>query len=57
MRAVVYQGPRNVSEIGVVGVYPPKDPKDPDALMKKGTIVFDFGEFFDKGLTILHPSS
>jgi glutathione-independent formaldehyde dehydrogenase len=43
---------RNTGSIGVVGVYPPKDPKSPDPLMKQGQIAFDFGEFFNKGLSM-----
>lgn len=43
---------RATGSIGVVGVYPSKDPKSPDPLMKEGKIEFDFGEFFDKGLSM-----
>lgn len=41
---------RATGQIGVVGVFVPKDPKDPDELMKNGQIAFDFGKFFTKGL-------
>jgi glutathione-independent formaldehyde dehydrogenase len=36
--------------IGVIGVFVPEDPGSPDELMKEGKIVFDIGEFFQKGL-------
>jgi glutathione-independent formaldehyde dehydrogenase len=38
--------------LGVVGVFPGKDPKSKDALEKKGQIAFDLGAFFEKGLTM-----
>jgi threonine dehydrogenase-like Zn-dependent dehydrogenase len=41
---------RPTGSIGVVGVFPEKDPKGPDPLMQKGKIAFDFGAFFTKGL-------
>lgn len=40
---------RPTGSIGVVGVFPEKDPKSPDKLMKEGKIAFDFGAFFSKG--------
>jgi threonine dehydrogenase-like Zn-dependent dehydrogenase len=43
---------RATGAIGVVGVFPEQDPKDPDPLMKEGKIAFDFGAFFTKGLRI-----
>ena len=43
---------RETGGIGVVGVFPPKDPKSPDPLMREGKLALDFGEFFDKGLTM-----
>jgi glutathione-independent formaldehyde dehydrogenase len=38
--------------IGVVGVFIPKDPGGPDELAKKGEIAFDFGKFWFKGQRI-----
>jgi threonine dehydrogenase-like Zn-dependent dehydrogenase len=38
--------------IGVAGVYVPEDPKSSDELGKKGQIAFDFGKFFEKGLSM-----
>ena len=38
--------------IGVVGVFIPKDPGAPDDLAKKGEIAFDFGKFWFKGQKI-----
>jgi glutathione-independent formaldehyde dehydrogenase len=38
--------------LGVVGVFPPKDPESPDPLEKHGQIAFDIGKFFDKGLSM-----
>jgi len=36
-------------EIGVIGVFIPKDPKAENDLAKKGQIAFDFGKFWFKG--------
>jgi glutathione-independent formaldehyde dehydrogenase len=41
---------RATGRLGVVGVFPPKDPKGTDNLMQHGQIAFDLGEFFHKGL-------
>jgi glutathione-independent formaldehyde dehydrogenase len=41
---------RATGAIGVVGVFPPKDPRASDDLMKQGKLAFDFGAFFTKGL-------
>jgi glutathione-independent formaldehyde dehydrogenase len=41
---------RATGAIGVVGVFPPADPKGPDNLAKKGQMAFDFGTYFTKGL-------
>lgn len=38
--------------LGVVGVFPPQDPNGPDPLMQQGEIAFDFGLFFQKGLSM-----
>jgi threonine dehydrogenase-like Zn-dependent dehydrogenase len=38
--------------IGVVGVFPSEDPKSNDKLEKQGQMVFDFGKFFEKGLSM-----
>ena len=43
---------RETGKIGVVGVFPEKDPKSPDNLEKQGQIAFDIGKFFEKGLTM-----
>lgn len=43
---------RATGRLGVVGVFPSKDPKGPDRLEKEGQIVFDFGAFFEKGLSM-----
>jgi threonine dehydrogenase-like Zn-dependent dehydrogenase len=40
---------RATGAIGVVGVFPPKDPQGPDPLMQQGKLAFDFGSFFAKG--------
>jgi glutathione-independent formaldehyde dehydrogenase len=36
--------------LGIVGVFPSKDPKSKDSLEKKGQVAFDIGKFFEKGL-------
>jgi len=36
-------------QIGVIGVFVPKDPGADDDLAKKGQIAFDFGKFWFKG--------
>lgn len=38
--------------LGVVGVFPSKDPKSSDPLEKQGQIAFDLGQFFEKGLSM-----
>jgi glutathione-independent formaldehyde dehydrogenase len=43
---------RETGKIGVVGVFPEKDPKSPDNLEKHGQIAFDLGKFFEKGLSM-----
>ncbi len=43
---------RATGRIGVVGVFPSKDPKSHDNLEKHGQIAFDLGKFFEKGLTM-----
>lgn len=43
---------RETGMIGVVGVFPEKDPKSADNLEKQGQIAFDIGKFFEKGLTM-----
>ncbi|HWF38232.1 MAG TPA: glutathione-independent formaldehyde dehydrogenase [Candidatus Acidoferrales bacterium] len=43
---------RATGRLGVVGVYPSQDPHSHDALEKEGAIAFDFGEFFEKGLSM-----
>lgn len=43
---------RPTGGIGVVGVFVPQDPGAADELAKRGKIVFDFGTFFFKGLTM-----
>ena len=40
---------RATGSIGVVGVFPPQDPKAQDELMQQGKLAFDFGAFFTKG--------
>jgi len=39
-------------KLGVVGVFPSKDPKSADKLEKHDQIAFDLGKFFEKGLTM-----
>jgi len=41
---------RATGQLGVVGVFPPQDPKSPDALMRQGQVAFDLGNYFSKGL-------
>ncbi len=41
---------RATGAIGVVGVFPPADPKGPDKLSQDGKMAFDFGTYFAKGL-------
>jgi threonine dehydrogenase-like Zn-dependent dehydrogenase len=43
---------RETGKLGVVGVFPTKDPHSPDKLEKNGQIAFDLGKFFDKGLSM-----
>jgi len=43
---------RATGRLGVVGVFPSKDPKSSDTLEKQGQIAFDLGKFFEKGLTM-----
>lgn len=43
---------RETGKIGVVGVFPSKDPKSHDKLAKEGRIAFDIGNFFEKGLSM-----
>lgn len=44
------QSVRSTGALGVVGVFPPKDPKPADKLMKHGEVALDFGAFFTKNL-------
>jgi glutathione-independent formaldehyde dehydrogenase len=41
---------RPTGELGVVGVFVPRDPKPADELMEHGQLAFDFGLFFQKDL-------
>jgi len=50
MNALV-QSVRPTGGIGVVGVFVEEDPGSKDKLAKEGKIAFDFGAFFEKGLT------
>ena len=43
---------RATGTIGVIGVFPPQDPKAKDELMQQGKLAFDFGAFFTKGQKI-----
>ena len=43
---------RATGALGVVGVFVSKDPKGPDELQKHGQIAFDWGAFFEKGLSV-----
>jgi threonine dehydrogenase-like Zn-dependent dehydrogenase len=43
---------RATGAIGVIGVFPPQDPKASDELMQQGKLAFDFGAFFTKGQRI-----
>src|ERR1700688_4096415 len=43
---------RATGQLGVVGVFPSKDPKAEDKLEKHGQIAFDLGNFFEKGLSM-----
>jgi glutathione-independent formaldehyde dehydrogenase len=43
---------RPTGRLGIVGVFPSKDPKSKDNLEKKGQIAFDIGKFFEKGLSM-----
>lgn len=43
---------RPTGKLGVVGVFPSKDPKSSDKLEKQGQIAFDLGNFFEKGLSM-----
>jgi glutathione-independent formaldehyde dehydrogenase len=43
------QSVRFTGQIGVVGVYVPKDPGASDELAKKGQVAFDFGMFWFRG--------
>jgi glutathione-independent formaldehyde dehydrogenase len=40
---------RPTGVLGVVGVFPPADPKSPDKAAKRGQLGFDFGEFWSRG--------
>ncbi|MCH9827760.1 MAG: glutathione-independent formaldehyde dehydrogenase [Gammaproteobacteria bacterium] len=46
------QSVRATGRIGVVGVFVPQDPNSPDELAQQGELAFDFGTFFDKGLSM-----
>ena len=43
---------RETGKLGVVGVFPSKDPKSRNKLEKQGQIAFDLGKFFEKGLSM-----
>jgi glutathione-independent formaldehyde dehydrogenase len=43
---------RPTGRLGIVGVFPSKDPKAKDNLEKHGQIAFDIGKFFEKGLSM-----
>lgn len=43
---------RETGVLGVVGVFVPQDPQSPDELAKHGQIAFDFGTFWQKGLSM-----
>lgn len=43
---------RATGGLGVVGVFAPEDPGGADEMAKKGEIAFDFGAFWNKGLTM-----
>ncbi|MGN6743533.1 MAG: glutathione-independent formaldehyde dehydrogenase [Amnibacterium sp.] len=43
---------RATGRIGVVGVYPPEDPKAAEQPAKEGRIPFEFGQLFTKGITM-----
>ena len=43
---------RATGRIGVVGVFVPEDPKGPDKFGKQGEILFDWGVFWFKGLSL-----
>jgi glutathione-independent formaldehyde dehydrogenase len=43
---------RETGKLGIVGVFPSKDPKSRDKLEKEGQIAFDLGKFFEKGLSM-----
>jgi glutathione-independent formaldehyde dehydrogenase len=43
---------RATGKLGVVGVFPSKDPKSRNKLEKQGQIAFDLGKFFEKGLSM-----
>ncbi len=43
---------RATGRLGIVGVFAPEDQKSSDALGKHGQIAFDFGKFFQKGLSL-----
>jgi glutathione-independent formaldehyde dehydrogenase len=43
---------RETGVLGVVGVFVPEDPKGADKLARQGQIAFDFGKFWQKGLSM-----
>jgi glutathione-independent formaldehyde dehydrogenase len=43
---------RATGRIGVIGVYPPEDPKAAEEPAKEGRIPFEFGQLFTKGITM-----
>ena len=51
MNALV-QSVRPTGGIGVVGVFVEEDPGSKDQLAKEGKLAFDFGAFFEKGLSM-----
>lgn len=43
---------RPTGGVGIPGLYVPSDPGAPDEAAKKGHLLFPFGKFFEKGLTM-----
>eukprot|EP00871_Galdieria_phlegrea_P005070 jgi/Galph1/5564/GphlegSOOS_G4248.1 len=43
---------RPTGGVGIPGLYVPSDPGAPDAAAKKGNLMFPFGKFFEKGLSM-----
>ncbi len=43
---------RPTGSLGVIGVFVPEDPRAPDELARQGNLVFDFGQFWWRGLAM-----